>query len=289
MPRYPDRWLRLVAYPTLAFVIRHFGDMTPWGQLLKQPLYYADLLWDMLIVAASWEANRALILYFDRHYSWVTQRFQRFVIQSSTSLIMTLVLVIPMIYIWNEVITDHGGFDTANLLVNDFPLIVIFTSIIHLIYTFWYFNAHYQQQIALLQARVAELEATRPTGTSGAASPPSVTYPDLLVVDLGSSSVPVQTAHIAYVYKENELSFITTFDGKEYTSTDSLETLEDVLDPGSFFRLNRQMIGNVKAIRQFRPDVSGKLLLDLSPAFGEEVTVSKKKAAEFREWISRGI
>jgi hypothetical protein len=59
---YQDKWLRLVAYPVLAFIIRHFGDMTPWGQLLKQPLYYADLVWDLLIVFTSWESNRRLIM-----------------------------------------------------------------------------------------------------------------------------------------------------------------------------------------------------------------------------------
>jgi hypothetical protein len=157
---YQDKWLRLVAYPVLAFIIRHFGDMTPWGQLLKQPLYYADLVWDLLIVFTSWESNRRLIMYLDKHYSWVTQKFQRFVIQFFTALPMTFIIVIPMIYLWNEVIIDRGGFDTANLLVNDVPLIIIFTSMVHMIYTFMYYHQHYSQTIEGLEARIKELETS---------------------------------------------------------------------------------------------------------------------------------
>lgn len=282
---YPDKWLRLIAYPVLAFVIRHFGDMTPWGQLLKQPLYYADLFWDMLIVTASWEANRRLIIYLDQRYSWVTQKFQRFVIQFFTALPMTFIIVIPMIYLWNEIIIDRGGFDTANLLVNDVPLIIIFTGMVHLIYTSLYYHQHYQGVIAVLENRVRELE----TSVAGLNKSSDLLKPsgfrELLIVNYGTSSVPVHVHTIAYIYKQNEISFIKTFDGKEYTSSSSLDSLEELLDPGMFFRLNRQLLGNIKAIRQFKSDSSGKLLLTLEPLFNEEATVSKKKAAEFREWI----
>ncbi|MCU0399262.1 MAG: LytTR family transcriptional regulator DNA-binding domain-containing protein [Cyclobacteriaceae bacterium] len=287
--KYQDKWLRLVTYPVLAFVIRHFGDMTPWGQLLKQPLYYADLLWDMLIVIASWEANRRLIIYLDRHYSWVTQKFQRFVIQFFTALPMTFIIVIPMIYLWNEIIIDRGGFDTANLLVNDVPLIIIFTGMVHMIYTFLYYHQHYSQTIEGLEARIKELE-TSVAGVSKASDllRPSG-YRELLIVNYGNSSVPLHTHTIAFIFKQNELSFIKTFDGKEYTSSSSLDALEELLDPTMFFRLNRQMLGNIKSIKQFKSDNTGKLILTLEPATDEEVTVSKKKAAEFREWIGSKV
>jgi hypothetical protein len=286
---YQDKWLRLIAYPVLAFVIRHFGDMTPWGQLLKQPLYYADLIWDLLIVAASWEANRRLIIYLDKRYSWVTQKFQRFVIQFFTALPMTFIIVIPMIYLWNEIIIDRGGFDTANLLVNDVPLIIIFTGMVHLIYTSMYYHQYYQAVITGLENRVRELE----TSVAGVTQSSDLLKPsgfrELLIVNYGSSSVPVHVNIIAYIYKQNEISFIKTFDGKEYTSSTSLDALEELLDPGMFFRLNRQLLGNIKAIRQFKSDSSGKLWLTLEPAFNEEATVSKKKAAEFREWMGSKV
>lgn len=289
MVHYHDKWLRLIAYPTLAIVIRHFGDMTPWGQLLKQPLYYADLFWDLMIVLVSWEANRRLIIYLDTQYSWVTQKFQRFVIQFFTALPMTFVIVIPMIYLWNEVLTDHGNFDTANLLVNDFPLTIIFTGMVHLIYTGMYFHEFYQTEIKSLQARIQELE-TSVAGVSQASELlKSSGYRELLIVNQGAASIPVHTHTIAYIFKKSEISFIKTFDGKEYTSSSSLDALEELLDPAMFFRINRQLLGNIKSIRQFKSESTGKLIVMLEPTAKEEVTVSKKKAAEFREWVGSKV
>jgi hypothetical protein len=49
------------------------------------------------------------------------------------------------------------------------------------------------------------------------------------------------------------------------------------------------MIGSSKAIKQFKSDTTGKLVLEMLPSFSEEVTVSKKKAAEFKTWIGHKI
>ncbi|MCU0368657.1 MAG: LytTR family transcriptional regulator DNA-binding domain-containing protein [Cyclobacteriaceae bacterium] len=288
--QYHDKWLRLIGYPLLGFIIRHFGEYESIGSLMKKPLYYGDLVWNTLLVALSWEANRRLILYLDEHYSWVTQRFQRFVMQSFAAVMISVPIVAAMIYLWNEIIIKRpGNFDTGYLLVYDFPLTIVFTLIVHMIYTGIYFNQYYSNTILQLESRVKELEISiAGVNTSAELNKPSG-YRDLLILNYGTSSVPVHTQDVAYIYKQNEISFIKTFDGKEYTSSSSLENLEAMLDPVTFFRLNRQMLGNVKAIRQFKSDATGKLILDLQPSFTEEVTVSKKKAAEFREWIGRKI
>lgn len=288
--QYHDKWLRLFGYPLLGFIIRHFGEYESIGSLMKKPLYYGDLVWNTLLVALSWEANRRLIRYLDEHYSWVTQRFQRFVIQSFAAVIISVPIVAAMIYLWNEVIIKRpGNFDTGYLLVYDFPLTIVFTLIVHMIYTGIYFNQYYNNTILQLESRVRELEISiAGVNTSAELNRPSG-YRDLLILNYGTSSVPVHTQDVAYIYKQNEISFIKTFDGKEYTSSSSLENLETMLDPVTFFRLNRQMLGNIKAIRQFKSDTTGKLILELQPVFIGEVTVSKKKASEFREWIGRKV
>jgi hypothetical protein len=283
---YPDKWLRLVSYPVLAVVIRHFGDMAPLGDLLKNPLYYADLVWDLLIVAASWEANRALILYFDKTFPWEADKLKRFLIQVSTAFPMTFLIVIPMIYLWNEVIIDRGGFDTANLLVNDVPLIVIFTGIIHMIYTFWYFRNYYLSIIHRQQRLISSLENSL---KNPEAKLPQTDSIEVLIVQFGKSSEPLAVSEIAYIFKIDELSCIKTFGGKEYTTSSSLENLEVQLDPQVFFRLNRQWLGNRKSIRRFSADATGKLLLELHPATLEEVAVSKKRALEFKTWIGKKV
>ena len=286
--RYNDKWLRIVGYPFLGFVIRHFGEYESIGTLMKQPLYYGDLVWNTLLVTLNWEANRRLILYLDKHYSWIHQRLQRFLIQASAALLISVPIVAAMIYLWNEVLIERpNNFDTAYLLVYDFPLTILFTLLVHMIYTGMYFKQYYSQTIDELRQRVRELE----TSVAGVPSSSDLLRPsgyrDLLVVNYGTSSVPLPTNDIAFIYKQNDLSFIKTFNGKEYTSSSSLDNLEVLLDPAAFFRINRQMLGHVKAIKQFKADPSGKLVLEMQPPFSEEVTVSKKKAAAFKSWIGR--
>lgn len=288
--QYQDKWLRIIGYPLLGFILRHFGEYESIGTLMKQSLYYGDLIWNTLIVALSWEANRRIILYLDIQYSWINQRFQRFVVQSFGSLLITVPLVAAMIYIWNELIIERpNNFDTGYLLVYDFPLTIVFTLLVHMIYTGMYFHQYYTHTIEGLHNRVRELETSVAGVKSSADLIKPSGYRDLLIVNYGTSSVPLQTNDVAFIYKQNEVSFIKTFDGKEYTSSSSLETLEELLDPASFFRLNRQVIGNIKAIKQFKSDATGKLVLEIQPPFSEEVTVSKKKAAEFKTWIGQKI
>ncbi|MFZ5973364.1 MAG: LytR/AlgR family response regulator transcription factor [Bacteroidota bacterium] len=287
---YRDKWLRLVNYPLLGFILRHFGEYEAIGNLMKTALYYGDLAWNTVLVAVSWEVNRRIILYLDQHYSWITQRFQRFVLQVVFSFMATIPIVATMIYLWNEVIIERpGNFDTGYLLVYDFPLTVVFTVLVHMIYTGMYFHSYYTQKIDTLEKRISELE----TAVAGVATSADLMeasgYRELLVVNYGTSSVPLPTQHVAYIYKRNEISYLKTYDGKEYTSSTSLDNLEELLDPATFYRINRQMVASIKAIRQFKSDQSGKLILELMPPFSDEATVSKKKAAEFKEWLGKKI
>lgn len=286
---YPDKLLRIISYPILAFVIRSFGEITPIGQLLKTKLYYADLFWNFLIVAISWEANRLLIRYLDHKYPWEKNKLFRFVIQISTALPMTVILVVPMIYLWNGVIITRGGFDPANLLTNDFILIVVFTGMVHMIYTFLYFRNHYKVQIENLQSKLLEIEMQLKAIKSGKETSLSPLTKKTLIVQYGKSAEPLLFDEIAYIYKINDLGCIKTFSGKEYSTATPLDQLESELGNESFFRINRQWLGNIKAIKRYTIDPSGRLILELSPISPSEVLVSKKRALEFKSWIGKKV
>jgi two-component system LytT family response regulator len=67
----------------------------------------------------------------------------------------------------------------------------------------------------------------------------------------------------------------------EYT----LEQLESLLDPSQFFRLNRQFLAQLPAVRRLVPHFGGKLLVELAPAPSDEVLVSKEKASAVKHWL----
>jgi hypothetical protein len=283
---YHDKWLRIISYPLLGFVLRHFGEYESIGALMKTGLYYADLAWNTLLVAATWEANRKLILYLDKVSPWQVSKFRRFAIESSLTILISVPIVAAMIYVWNEVIIERpNNFDTGYLLVYDFPLTIVFTTLVHMIYTGMYFQQYYTTTIYQLRQRIDELE--RPQNIQ--LSKDNAASRNVLILNYGTSSVPVASENVAYIYKLNELSFVRTLDAKEYTSSASLDNLEKLLPPETFFRVNRQMLANLHSIKQFRPDATGKLVLEVQPSPPEQVTVSRKKAGEFKEWIGKRV
>ena len=74
-------------------------------------------------------------------------------------------------------------------------------------------------------------------------------------------------------------------DGRRFVLDYTLEQLEGLLDPARFFRLNRQIIAQLPAVRRLHPHFGGKLLVELSPAPAEETVVSREKAPALKAWL----
>jgi DNA-binding LytR/AlgR family response regulator len=66
-----------------------------------------------------------------------------------------------------------------------------------------------------------------------------------------------------------------------------LEKLKEQLDPDMFFKVNRQFILNINAIKKIHSYFQGKLVINTKPAHSEEIIVGKDKAASFKRWLDR--
>ncbi len=78
-----------------------------------------------------------------------------------------------------------------------------------------------------------------------------------------------------------------TRDGTRHLLEETLAAVEAAADPARFFRVNRQMIVSIDAVRRFVPEGKGRLALELSPPAGVPVSVSQERAAAFRAWLAR--
>ena len=110
-------------------------------------------------------------------------------------------------------------------------------------------------------------------------------YKEKFIIHNRQQWIPVATRDIALFLRDN-LNFLLTFhEEKYYPDHESLEELEELLDPAVFFRANRQCIINIQAIHSVRPQDNGKLLLSLKAPFKQTVEVSREKAPAFRKWF----
>ncbi|GAB3899171.1 LytTR family DNA-binding domain-containing protein [Larkinella knui] len=100
--------------------------------------------------------------------------------------------------------------------------------------------------------------------------------------------VPVDEENVAYFCRD-ELIYLYTMDGQKLvTDYGSLDELEELVDPAVFIRANRQCLVNQKAIAGYQSHYSGKLIVMLQKPASSELTISKEKAALFREWFEQG-
>ncbi|WP_149243611.1 LytR/AlgR family response regulator transcription factor [Dyadobacter sp. 32] len=97
----------------------------------------------------------------------------------------------------------------------------------------------------------------------------------------------IAVEEIDLVYSEFKVTHITLKNGSVEIVSQSLEDLEDELDPETFFRANRQIIVNVNCIKSIQNELNGKLRIILKRDFDTEILVSREKAPVFKAWLDR--
>lgn len=98
--------------------------------------------------------------------------------------------------------------------------------------------------------------------------------------------VPINQEQIACFHKE-ELIYLTTFDNERYiTEHQTLDEIEGLLNPDTFFRVNRQYIVHVQSVDRIKTTHKG-LTIRLKPPLAVELDISREKATAFKNWVSR--
>ena len=104
----------------------------------------------------------------------------------------------------------------------------------------------------------------------------------------GNTYTPLRIKQIAVFISCKKSVMAIDFSGSKHHIDESLTDVESLLDGPHFFRVNRNTILHVEAIRTFRIIEFGKIDVDLiNPDWLEEdVHISQYRAPRFREWIS---
>lgn len=112
-------------------------------------------------------------------------------------------------------------------------------------------------------------------------------YKARFLVKTGQAFVKVDCNDIAFFHSENKLTYIILFSGKKYTIDYTLDELERELNPESFFRISRQYIININSVESVHTYFGGSLKLHLNPKVQEEIIISRRRAAGFKDWMDR--
>lgn len=105
------------------------------------------------------------------------------------------------------------------------------------------------------------------------------------LVSVGDTYMYVETSDIAFFYVEDRYVFLHTFSGKRYIADYSLEQLDAMLDRRDFFRLSRNCIAHIKAVRKVSKYFGSRLTVSFSPECPHKVLVSRTRVADCLKWL----
>lgn len=110
-------------------------------------------------------------------------------------------------------------------------------------------------------------------------------YKDRFLVKSGQQLTYLPTTDIAYFRSSDGLTQAHTFSARKYFVEHTLEELEALLDPRTYFRVSRGLTVGLASIQKIHPHLNGRLKLELNPMAPEEVFVSRERAGEFKVWL----
>jgi DNA-binding LytR/AlgR family response regulator len=76
-------------------------------------------------------------------------------------------------------------------------------------------------------------------------------------------------------------------EGRNYPLDHALDTLEELLDPAVFFRINRQYLVNYHAIDKISVLSRSRVAIHTKPPTEEPLMVSTARTHQFRLWLDR--
>jgi two-component system LytT family response regulator len=110
-------------------------------------------------------------------------------------------------------------------------------------------------------------------------------YRDRFLVKQGQKSFSINSNEIALFFTDKSVNYLLTLNKRKYIIDYTLDEIDQSLDPGKFFRANRQTIVSSTAVVAVHPWFNGKLKVELHPEHEDHVVISREKAGEFREWM----
>lgn len=110
-------------------------------------------------------------------------------------------------------------------------------------------------------------------------------YKNRFMVKIGEHIRSVTTDSISLFYAEGRNAYIVTNEGKRLIIDYKLETLEEMLDPKKFFRVNRTFVLEINAIKDVLVYSNSRLKVMLNLNFDKEIIVSRERVNDFKTWF----
>ena len=112
-------------------------------------------------------------------------------------------------------------------------------------------------------------------------------YKSRFLCKLGNKIKSIPTEKIRYFYSANKMTFLVDARHNRLPVNNTLDEIDQLVDPDCFFRINRKFVTHYDAIAEIHPYFKGRLKLKLQPHIEEDIVVSTEKSPIFKAWLDR--
>ena len=113
----------------------------------------------------------------------------------------------------------------------------------------------------------------------------SAKYKERFLVHHRSGLVPLGSDEIS-IFQKDQIIYLYSTDGQKYVSDyDTVDEIEDLINPKRFYRANRQTLINKNAVVTIQKHHSGKIEAKIKGHDNLTVDISREKAQEFKAWL----
>lgn len=110
-------------------------------------------------------------------------------------------------------------------------------------------------------------------------------YKERFMVKIGEHIHSVPTQAVRMFLADGRNTYLLREDGRKLITDHKMETLEELLNPELFFRVNRSQLINLEAIKDVLVYSNSRLKINPNFPFPEEIIVSRDRVNGFKDWL----
>jgi len=112
-------------------------------------------------------------------------------------------------------------------------------------------------------------------------------YKARFMVKVGDKIKSIPVEEIAIFFSQEKATYIHTTDNRTYCVDFALDQLEPMLDPETYFRINRKYIVSIDACTNILAWTSSRLRLKVEGIDDQDILVARERVQEFKNWLDR--
>jgi len=110
-------------------------------------------------------------------------------------------------------------------------------------------------------------------------------YKKRFLVKIGAHLKAINTEEANYFYSFQKGTFLKASDGRNYLLDQTLEVIEQLVNPEKFFRINRKYLVSIDSITDVHAYSNSRLKIKVKNQEEDDFLVAREKVKAFKDWL----